>query len=77
MAKADPEASKRERNKQIKWVVTIFLVTILISGAISFFSDILMENSSMAVAFLILLAIIFIGIVLSQLNIVSFRKKTK
>ena len=63
MAKADPEASKRERNKQIKWVITIFLVTILISGTISFFSDILMENSSMAVAFLILLAIIFIGIV--------------
>ena len=63
MAKADPEASKRERNKQIKWVVTIFLVTILISGTISFLSDILMENSSMAVAFLILLAIIFIGIV--------------
>lgn len=63
MAKADPEASKRERNKQIKWVVTIFLVTIFISGTISFFSDILMENSSMAVAFLILLAIIFIGIV--------------
>ena len=63
MAKADPEASKRERNKQIKWVTTIFLVTILISGAISFLSDILMENSSMGIAFLILLAIIFIGIV--------------
>ena len=63
MAMADPEASKRERNKQIKWVVTIFLVTILISGAISFLSDILMENSSMGIAFLILLAIIFIGIV--------------
>ena len=63
MAKADPEASKRERNKQIKWVATIFVVTILISGAISFFSDILMENSSMAVAFLILLSIIFIGII--------------
>ena len=63
MAKADPEASKRERNKQIKWVTTIFFVTILISGAISFLSDILMENSSMGIAFLILLAIIFIGIV--------------
>ena len=63
MAKADPEACKRERKKQIKWVITIFLVTILISGTISFLSDILMENSSMAVAFLILLAIIFIGIV--------------
>ncbi len=63
MAKADPEASKREKRKHIKWVVTIFLVTMLISGSISFLSDILMENSSMGVAFLILLAIIFIGII--------------
>ena len=63
MAKTDPDASRRERLKTIKWVVTIFFVTILISGIISFSSDILMENSSMAVAFLILLAIILIGIV--------------
>ena len=63
MAKADPEASKRERKKQIKWVVTIFLVTILISGTITFVSDAVMESSSMGVAFLILLAIIFIGII--------------
>ena len=62
MAKADSEASKREKRKHIKWVVTIFLVTMLISGTISFLSDILMESSSMGVAFLILLAIILIGI---------------
>ena len=63
MSKQDPEASRRERNKNINWVITIFLVTIVISGTISFLSDILMENSSMWVAFLILLAIILIGIV--------------
>lgn len=63
MAKADPEASKRERRENIQWIVTIFFATMLISGSISFFSDILMESSSMAVAFLILLAIILIGIV--------------
>lgn len=63
MAKADPEASKRQRNKHIKWVITIFFVTIFISGTISLLSDILMANSSMIVAFLILLAIILIGIV--------------
>ena len=63
MAKADPESSKREKMKNIKWVVSIFFATILISGFISFSSDILMENSSMAVAFLILLAIILIGII--------------
>ena len=63
MGKADPEASKRERNKTIRWVVTIFFVTILISGVISMVSDEVMANSSLAVAFVILLAIIFLGIV--------------
>ena len=63
MAKADPAARKRERQKAIRWVVTIFLATIVISGTISALSDVLMANSSMAVAFLILLIIIFVGIV--------------
>lgn len=62
MAKLDPEAEKRERNKQIKWVVTIFLVTIVISGTISFVSDEVMASSSLPVAFLILLVIILVGI---------------
>ena len=63
MAKADPDASKRERNKTIRWVVTIFFVTILISGVISLVSDEVMANSSLIVAFLILFVIIFLGII--------------
>ena len=63
MAKADPEASKREKRNHIRWVVTIFFITIFISGTISMLSDMLMGNSSMLVAFLILLAIILIGII--------------
>ena len=63
MAKKDPAASKRERNKMIRWVITIFFVTIFISGIISLVSDEVMANSSLAVAFVILLAIIFLGIV--------------
>ncbi len=63
MAKSDPAAQKRERQKAARWVVTIFFVTILISGTISLLSDILMESSTMAVAFLILLIIILIGII--------------
>ncbi len=62
MGKTDPEASKRERNKTIKWVVTVFLSTILISGTISLVSDEVMENSSLPVAFAILLAIVLVGI---------------
>ena len=63
MSKADPEASKRERMKTVKWVVTIFFVTIFVSGTISFVSDEVMASSGMAVAFLILLAIVLVGIV--------------
>ena len=62
MAKTDPEAMKRERKKNIQWVVTIFVTTILISGTISLVSDEVMAGSSVAVAFVILLAIIILGI---------------
>ena len=63
MSKADPAAQKKERKKAIRWVVTIFFVTIFISGTISALSDVIMANSSMPVAFLILFAIILIGII--------------
>lgn len=63
MAKQDPAAAKKARNKTIKWVITIFLVTILVSGTISLVSDVVMEGSSIPVAFLILLLIILVGIV--------------
>ena len=63
MSKSDPAAAKKERNKTIRWVVTIFLVTIVISGTISLVSDEVMSRSGIVTAFLILLAIILIGII--------------
>ena len=63
MSKSDPAAAKKERNKTIRWVVTIFLVTIFVSGCISLLSDVVMSFSGIVVAFIILLAIILIGIV--------------
>ena len=63
MPKSDPSAAKQERRKMIKWVVGLFFLTILISGIITLISDEVMENSSLAVAFVILLAIVFLGIV--------------
>ena len=62
MSKSDPEASKRERMKSVKWVITIFLTTIVISGSITLISDEVMGRSGLVVAFLILLVIILIGI---------------
>ena len=61
MSKSDP-ASKNELRKSIKWVITIFFVTIVVSGLISFASDKVMSASGMAVAFVILLIIVLIGI---------------
>ena len=63
MARSDPAAVKKARKKTVNWVITIFLITIVVSGAISFLSDTVMGGSSIGVAFLILLLIIFIGIV--------------
>ena len=62
MAKTDPEAIKREKRKNIRWIITIFVMTILISGTISLISDEVMANSSVFCAFCILLFIIFLGI---------------
>lgn len=62
MSKSDPSAIKKERKKTIRWVVTIFIVTIFVSGLITFVSDLIMEVSTMIVAFVILLVIVLIGI---------------
>lgn len=62
MSRSDPDSIKRERKKAIRWVVTIFVVTIFISGIISLLSDELMAHSGIAVAFLILLVIVLVGI---------------
>ena len=63
VSKSDPAVSKKERNKTVRWVVTIFLATIVISGIISFVSDEVMSNSGIVTAFLILLLIICVGII--------------
>ena len=69
MSKSDPAASKKERNKTIRWVVTIFFVTILVSGVISLASDAVMSAAGIVVAFLILFAIILVGIVFDIIGV--------
>ena len=63
MAKPDPQTAKKEQQRKTRrWVITIFFATIAISAAISLVSDFVMGKSSMGIAFLILLMIVFIGI---------------
>ena len=69
MSKSDPAAAKKERSKTIRWVVTIFFVTIISTGIISLLSDYIMSISGMIVAFLILLAIILVGIIFDIIGV--------
>ncbi len=69
MSKSDAAAAKKERSKHIRWVVTIFFTTMLISGTISLVSDEIMESSGIVTAFLILFAIILLGIIFDVIGV--------
>lgn len=69
MSKPDGAQAKKEKNKTVRWVVTIFFITIFVSGFISFLSDIIMEESNIAVAFLILLTIVLVGILFDVVGV--------
>lgn len=69
MSKSDPAAQKKERSKAARWCVTVFILTIFISAVISFVSDEIMAASTMSVAFVILFAIVLIGIVFDIIGV--------
>lgn len=69
MSKADPSDSKKQRNRTIRWVVTIFLVTIFVSGTISLISEEVMGSSGIVTAFVILLSIVLIGILFDIIGV--------
>ena len=69
MHKSDPNAAKKQRNKTIRWVLAIFFVTILVSGTISLVSDLIMEVSTITVAFIILLVIVLLGIIFDVIGV--------
>ena len=69
VSKSDPSIQKKERKKQARWVITIFLVTIVVSGLISLISDEIMARSGMVTAFLILFAIVLIGILFDIIGV--------
>ena len=63
MAKTHSDASKKDRSRTIRWVVTVFFVTLVVSGMISLISDEVMASSGLLAAFAILLGIVFLGII--------------
>ena len=63
VAKPNSDASKKERSRTIRWVVTVFFVTLVVSGIISLISDEVMASSGLLAAFAILLGIVLLGII--------------
>ena len=63
------KANAEKKNKNTGWVAAIFLITILISGIISLISEELIGSSGLAVAFIILLLIVFVGIVFDVIGV--------
>ncbi len=59
----DPEKARR------KWVVCITMLAFLLSVFMTTFSDILLRKSTIVVAFIILIAIIFIGILFDIIGV--------
>ena len=69
MSKSDPSSARKERLKAIRWVVTIFLVTIFVTAIITLISDEIMSNSGMIASFAILLVIVLLGIVFDIIGV--------
>lgn len=70
----DPEPRSRKKkpekkNGDLRWIGVIFLVTILISSAISFLSSSIMEGAGVVEAFLVLLFIVLIGVAFDVIGV--------
>lgn len=69
MGKADSTSSKKESKKTVRWVITIFVITLFVSGAISLLSEELLSRSGMAAAFAILFVIVLVGILFDVVGV--------
>ena len=69
MSKSDPDLSRKQKRKTALWVLTIFLVTIVVSAVISLISEEAMAGSGMLSAFIILFAIVLLGILFDIIGV--------
>ena len=60
---------KKKKNSSIRWIITIFFVTILISSTISFLSSSVMEDAGLVEAFIVLLVIVLLGILFDIIGV--------
>ena len=61
--------NKNKKKKDTRWVVTIILWSILISGSVNLLSDVLLRNVNILVAFIILIFIIILGVIFDIIGV--------
>ena len=66
---AEPRSKKKKKNSNVRWIVTIFFVTVLISSTISFLSSSLLASSGLVEAFVVLLVIVMLGIIFDIIGV--------
>ena len=69
---SEPRSKKKKKHNKdsnVRWIVTIFFLTVLISSAISFFSSSLLASSGLVEAFVVLLVIVLIGILFDIIGV--------
>ena len=69
MSKSDSATPGKQRKKTAIWVITIFIVTIIVSATISLISEEVMAGSGTLTAFLILFGIVLLGILFDIIGV--------
>ncbi len=68
---------KKKKSGNIRWIITIFFVTIIISSTISFLSSTIMEDAGLVEAFLVLLVIVLMGIIFDIIGVAVMSAQEK
>ncbi len=69
----EPRSRKKrqnsKKNSNVRWIITIFFVTVLISSIISFLSSSIVEDAGLVEAFIVLLVIVLLGIIFDIIGV--------
>lgn len=63
------KTQKQKKNSNVRWIVTIFFVTVVISSTISFLSSSIMEDAGLVEAFVVLLLIVLLGVIFDIIGV--------
>ena len=68
---------KKKKSSNVRWIITIFFVTVIISSTISFLSSSVMEDAGLVEAFLVLLVIVLLGIIFDIIGVAVMSAQEK